>query len=117
HVMTSLLLLGVSASDLCSKTPADASLRVEARTFEVLLPVVACLFVFGSVVKQMKNFFVTRLLFLGIGIVRLQRDLFKDRAAWPLSLLVIGFLLMLAASNFGLIKRGGRLAAQRLRRH
>jgi hypothetical protein len=37
--------------------------------------------------------------------VRLQQDLFRDRAAWPLALLVIGFLLMLAAANLDRIKR------------
>jgi hypothetical protein len=56
-----------------------AGCRFAARgaRFEVLLPVVVCLFVFGSVRKQMKNFFATILLFLAIGIVRLQQDLFK----------------------------------------
>jgi hypothetical protein len=108
HVMTPLLLLGLTASNLWEQSPADSSLRIEARLFEVLLPFVACLFVFGSVAKQMKNFFVTGLLFLGIGIVRLQRDLFRDRAAWPLALIAIGFLLMLAAANYDSIKRAAR---------
>jgi len=62
----------------------------------------------------MKNFFVTGLLFLGIGIVRLQQDLFRDRAAWPLALLVIGFLLMLAAANLDSIKRSARQAAKKI---
>src|SRR5262247_3743975 len=108
HVMASLLLLGLTASDLWEKSPANNSVRLEARLFEVLLPFVSCIFVFGSVTKQMKNFFVTGLLFLGIGVVRLQQDLFKDRAAWPLALLVIGFLLMLAAANQDPIKRAAR---------
>ncbi|HEY7180967.1 MAG TPA: protein kinase, partial [Blastocatellia bacterium] len=86
HVMTPLLLLGLAASNLWERSPADNSLRLETRFFEVFLPFVACLFVFGSVAKQMKNFFVTGLLFLGIGVVRLQQDLFRDRAAWPLAL-------------------------------
>jgi serine/threonine protein kinase len=116
HVMTPLLLLGLTASNLWEQSPADSSLRLEARLFEVLLPFVACLFVFGSVAKQMKNFFVTGLLFLGIGIVRLQRDLFRDRAAWPLALLVIGFLLMLAAANYDSIKRAARRNQRRSRR-
>jgi hypothetical protein len=105
HVMTSLLLLGMKASDLWEQSPANNNLRLEARIFEVLLPLVACFFVFGSVSKQMKNFFVAGLLFLGIGIVRLQHHLLRDRAAWPLSLLVFGFLLMLAAANHDSIKR------------
>ncbi len=116
HVMASLLLLGMTASDLWEQSPENNNLRFEARVFEVLLPLVACLFVFGSVVKQMKNFFVTGLLFLGIGIIRLQQDLFKDRAAWPLSLLVIGFLLMLAAANHDSIKRTARQAAKKFLR-
>jgi hypothetical protein len=58
---------------------------------------------------------VTGLLFLGIGIVRLQQDLFKDRAAWPLALLVIGFLLMLAAANLDRIKRAARRNRRRER--
>jgi len=114
HVMASLLLLGMAASGLWEQSPANNNLRLEARIFEVLLPAVACLFIFGSVVKQMKNFFVTGLLFLGIGVIRLQQDLFKDRAAWPLSLLVIGFLLMLAAANHDLIKRAVRRAAKKI---
>jgi serine/threonine protein kinase len=116
HVMTPLLLLGMTASNLWEQSPTDNSLRLEARLFEVLLPVVACLFVFGSVAKQMKNFFVTGLLFLGIGIVRLQQNLFRDRAAWPLALLVIGFLLMLAAANYDSVKRAAHRAASRYRK-
>jgi serine/threonine protein kinase len=114
HVMTSLLLLGISASHLWSQSSADNSLRIEARTFEVLLPVVACLFVFGSVIKQMKNYFVTGMFFLWIGIVRLQQDLFQDRAIWPLSLLVAGFLLMVVAPNYDSIKRVARRAAKKI---
>jgi hypothetical protein len=53
HLMTPLLLLGMTASNLWEQSPADGSLRLEARIFEVLLPFVACLFIFGSVAKQM----------------------------------------------------------------
>jgi hypothetical protein len=114
--MTPLLLLGLTASSLWEQSPADSSLRLEARLFEVLLPFVACLFVFGSVAKQMKNFFVTGLLFLGIGVVRLQQDLFRDRAAWPLALLVTGFSLMLAAANLDPIKKAARRVAKKFSR-
>jgi len=98
HILTSLLMLGLAAS--------NDSLRREARLFEILLPVAACLFVFGSIPKQMKNFFVSGLVFLAIGIVRLQRDLFRDRAVWPLFLLVLGLVLMLAAANYSSLKMG-----------
>ncbi len=107
HVMTSVLLLGLAASERwhqLSKSPTVGELKSEARFFEILLPAVACLFVFGSIPKQMKNFFATGLLFLAIGIIRLQQDLFKDRAAWPISLLFIGFLLMLVAINYAPMK-------------
>jgi len=105
HVMTSLLLLGIAASNRWEESLEIDALRVEARTFEVILPLVACAFVFASIPKQMKNFFATGLLFLAIGIVRLQQDLFKDRAAWPIGLLLVGLLLMLAAANYSTLTR------------
>jgi hypothetical protein len=94
HVLTSLLLLGLAATERFKQSP------VEARCFEILLPAAACCFVFGGIPKQMKNFFASGLLFLAIGIVRLQQHLFKDQWAWPLSLLVAGVLLMLGAANY-----------------
>jgi serine/threonine protein kinase len=90
HVLVSLYLLGLSAPEK----------QFEARVFEVLLPVAAAAFVFGSIPKQMKNFFASGLLFLAIGLVRLQQDLFKDRVYWPVSLLAAGILLMLAAARW-----------------
>jgi serine/threonine-protein kinase len=104
HVMTSLLLLGLAASDLWDKSPGDVALKHEARIFEFLLPIVACLFVFGSIPKHMKNFLASGLVFLAIGIVRLQQDFFKDRAAWPVLLLWAGVLLMAAAANYSSIR-------------
>jgi hypothetical protein len=104
HVLTSILLLGLAASDRWDKSIADASLRHEARFFEILLPVAACLFVFGSVPKQMKNVFATGLIFLAIGITRLQMDLFKERMSWPISLLITGVFLMVLAANYTPIK-------------
>lgn len=104
HVMTSLLLLGLAATSRWQAASSDATLRFEARLFEWLLPAAACLFVFGSVPKQMKNFFATGLVFLAIGLVRLQQNLFRDRGAWPLSLLVLGLALMLAAANYSALR-------------
>ncbi len=100
HVLTSLWLLGLNASDRWAQSPQDAGMRVEARVLEVLLPALAAVFVFGSIPKQMKNFFATGLLFLAVGVIRLQQDLFKERAAWPVALLVVGLALMLAAANY-----------------
>jgi len=79
-------------------------MRFEARFFEILLPLAACLFVFGSIPKQMKNFFATGLLFLAIGIIFLQWDLFENHTLWPFSLLVLGLTLMFLASNYARIK-------------
>jgi predicted Ser/Thr protein kinase len=100
HVLTSLLLLGLAASDLWEKSPSSAPLRHEARFFEIVLPLAASLFVFGSVPRQLKNFLATGLLFLAVGIVRLEQEFFKQRATWPLGLLGAGLLLMLAAANY-----------------
>jgi predicted Ser/Thr protein kinase len=101
HVLTPLLLLGINA-----KTPT------EARIFEWLLPAAACVFVFASIPRQMKNFFVSGLLFLAIGVFRLQQEVFPDRARWPVFLLAAGLCLMLAAAHYAPIK----VALQRWRR-
>ena len=95
HVMTSLLLLGLSA-----RTPREAHL------LEWLLPAAACVFVFASIPRQMKNFFVTGLLFFAIGVFRLQQEVFRDHAVWPLILLVTGITLMVAAANYAPLKVG-----------
>jgi hypothetical protein len=113
HVLTSILLLGIEATHRWNDAPARVDLRREARFFEFLLPATACFFVVGSVPKQMKNFFISGLLFLGVGIVRLQQDFFKDRAVWPLLLLATGLLLMFAAAHYPSL----RLLAARLLRH
>jgi hypothetical protein len=93
HVMTSLWLLGMAA-----KGP------LEARVLEWMLPGVAAVFVFGSIPRQMKNFFVSGLVFLAIGAYRLQQNVFPGRAAWPVGLLAAGMALMLAAANYAPIK-------------
>jgi hypothetical protein len=68
------------------------------------------LFVLGSIPKQMKNFFASGMLFLAIGLVRLQQNFFRDRAWWPISLLFTGLLLMAAAARYAPLK----MALQRL---
>lgn len=95
HVMTSLLLLGIYA-----RTPREAHL------FEWLLPTVACVFVFGSIPRQMKNFFASGLLFFAIGVFRLQQEIFHERAIWPVLLLLAGLALMIAASNYAPLRVG-----------
>lgn len=92
HVLTSLLLLGLSAS--------EKSLLTEARLLEWLLPAAAIVFVFAGIPRQMKNFFASGLLFLAIGIVRLQRDYFKDQSLLPIVLVAAGLSLMLAAAYY-----------------
>jgi uncharacterized membrane protein len=93
HVMTSLWLLGMNANT-----------RVEERTLEWLLPAVACVFVFGSIPRQMKNFFASGLLFLAIGVYRLQQDVFPNHGGWPVFLLATGLALMVAAANYAPLK-------------
>jgi hypothetical protein len=96
HVMTSLLLLGMAAR--------DDQRFAEARLFEWLLPAVACVFVFASIPRQMKNFFVSGLVFFAIGVYRLQQNAFSGRAVWPVTLLATGLLLMVAATNYAPLK-------------
>ncbi len=104
HVLTSLLLLGLTASELWEESPADPALRFEARFFEVILPLVACLFIFGSIPRQLKNFLAVGMLFLAIGLIRLQQDLFREAAWWPLFLLLAGMLLMLGAAHYSWLR-------------
>lgn len=113
HILTSLLLLGQAASNRWYGAIGDIGLRHEARFFEILLPVAACLFIFGSIPKQMKNFLATGLLFLAIGIIRLQQELFAGHAAWPVTLLLAGLLLMVLAANYPAL----RSLSARLMRH
>jgi hypothetical protein len=105
HIMMSLLVLGVAATNRWHETPDDASLRFEARVFEVLLPLVACVFVFGSISKQMKNYLASGLLFLAVGIIRLQQEMFEDRSLWPIGLVSLGFVVMLLAANYTAVRR------------
>jgi len=104
HILTSLLSLGIRASDRWHKSTQDLSLKHEARTFEILLPLLACVFIYASIPKQMKNYFVTGALFLGIGIVRLQQDIFQGQARWSIVLLLLGSALMFAATRYSFIK-------------
>jgi hypothetical protein len=52
----------------------------------------------------MKNFFVSGMLFLAIGIYRVQQEVFPGRAFWPVSLVVAGLALMLAATNYAALR-------------
>jgi hypothetical protein len=93
----------MDATDLWQGPKGNPAYRLEARAFEFVLPAAACVFVFASIPKQMKNYFVWGLGFLAIGLVRLQQDFFKDWAPWPISLLIIGLLLMTAAARYSRI--------------
>jgi Protein kinase domain len=106
HILTSLLSLGIRASDRWQSSVEDLSLKHQARAFEILLPLIACVFIYSSIPKQMKNYLVTGTLFLGVGIVRLQQDIFQDQARWSILLLILGLLLMLAATRYSTIKMG-----------
>jgi serine/threonine protein kinase len=111
HVLTSLLFLHIVAYGKWQD--GEAAMRSDARFFEILLPLAASLFVFGSIPKQMKNFFATGLLFLAVGILCLQNDVFKNNAAWPVILLITGVFLMYVSVNYTQV----RLAiARRFRR-
>jgi serine/threonine-protein kinase len=96
HVLLPLLGLGVAA--------LEEKHLGEARLYEWLLPTLACTFVFASIPRQMKNFFVSGLLFFAVGVYRLQQNVFPNRAIWPVTLLATGLLLMLAATNYAPIK-------------
>jgi len=110
HVLTSLLLLGLNATERAEANGAAASLLREARLFEVLLPATALVFVFWSISKQMKNYLATGLVFLAVGLIRLQQNSLRDQVAWPLVLLVAGVMLMLWGARYSSVRAAaGRL--------
>lgn len=96
HVLTPLWILGIKAMELWQENPLDGAKQMEARIWEVLLPAIAALFVFYSIPRQMKNYLAVGMIFLAIGIIRLEKDLLQGYISWPLLLLLNGFLLMLA---------------------
>jgi len=104
HVLTSLLFLGLEASQRWYRHRDDLLMKREARTFEILVPVMACAFIYGSIRKQMKNYFVVGMIFLAIGLVRLQQDIFKQQSRWPILLLILGAVLMVSATRYAAIK-------------
>jgi hypothetical protein len=106
HVLTSLLFLGLTATERWQGHLDDLAMKREARVFEILVPVMACAFVYGSIGKQMKNYFVVGMIFLAIGLVRLQQDIFKEQSRWPILLLILGALLMIGATRYSAIKMG-----------
>jgi hypothetical protein len=116
HILFPLLLLGLEATRLWGESPGSVALHREARIFEVLLPAIAGLFVFLSVPKQMKNYLGTGMLFLAIGIVRLQQNWLKDKVAWPIFLLVAGVLVMLLAARYATVRATLRRLWRRARR-
>jgi serine/threonine protein kinase len=104
HVLTSLFFLGLAATDRWKGQQNDLSMKREARVFEMLLPAAALVFVYGSIRKQMKNYFVVGMIFLAIGLVRLQEDIFEQKSRWPILLLILGSLLMVSATRYSAIK-------------
>jgi hypothetical protein len=104
HILVPLLLLGIEATRLWNADPASHALHREARIFEVLLPSVACLLIFLSIPKQMKNYLGTGMLFLAVGIIRLQQNWLHDKVSWPIFLLAAGISLMFGAARFSAIR-------------
>jgi serine/threonine-protein kinase len=101
HVLMSLFFLGLSARS-----------HFEQRVFDWLLPAAACVFVFLSIPRQMKNFLASGLVFFAIGVFRLQQNVFPGHGGWPVMLLASGLALMIAAANYAPL----RLAVVRMMR-
>jgi hypothetical protein len=95
HILIPLWVLSITAMDRWNEGTAVSALRFEARLLEVLLPVVAAIFVYYSIDRQMKNYLASGMIFLAVGVIRLEEDWLRGHAAWPLALIINGFLLML----------------------
>ncbi|GAC1616233.1 MAG: hypothetical protein PVS2B2_10800 [Candidatus Acidiferrum sp.] len=104
NVLTSVLFLEFAAYSRWQDSLEDLHLKREARFFEILLPLLGCAFVYGSIPKQMKNYFVSGMVFLTFGLLMLQVDIFEREARWPVILLILGLLLMFFATRYSAIK-------------
>jgi serine/threonine protein kinase len=115
HVLTSVALLELAAIGRWHDKIDDLALKHEARLFEYLLPLLAVVFVYASIWKQMKNYFVVGILYLGIALIVLQTDRFEGRARLSLFLLLLGTLAMYGATRYSSIKMAlGRMARLRV---
>ena len=85
HVLTSIALLELAAIDRWHHKTADLALKHEARLFEYLLPMLAIVFVYASIWKQMKNYFVAGILYLAVALILLQTDRFEGLARLSIS--------------------------------
>jgi serine/threonine protein kinase len=104
HVLTSLFFLSAAAWERWQDHLPDLAMKKEARSFEVILPVTACAFVFASIWKQMKNYFVVGMVFLAAGLIHVQQDMFKEKSVWSIVLLLAGSILMISATRYSSIK-------------
>jgi hypothetical protein len=103
HVLVSIWSLGNHAMNQWKGPEGevlDLAYRFEARFFEVLLPCLACAFVYLSIPRQMKNFFVWGMVFLAIGVVNLQNDIFANRRAWLICLMLGGLAIMFLSTHY-----------------
>lgn len=98
HVLISLLLLSISAADA-------EGMRGEKILFDELLTAAAAGFVFLGIPKQMKNFLASGLLFLAVGLVRLQQDVLRGAGWWPVLVLAGGLAAMVAAARYPALAR------------
>jgi hypothetical protein len=115
HVLTSVALLELAAIDRWHDDIENLALKHEARLYEYLLPALAVVFVYASIWKQMKNYFVVGILYLGAAMIILQTDRFEGRARLSIFLLVVGTLAMYAATRYSTIKMAlARLMRPRL---
>jgi hypothetical protein len=89
------LVDAIAAMDRWKENPAISDLKFEARLLEVLLPAVTALFIYYSIARQMKNYLGRGMIFLAVGLIRLEQDWLRGNAAWPIALIINGFLLML----------------------
>ena len=104
HVLMSVVLLEMAAIDRWHEEIDNLAFKHEARFFEYLLPALAVLFIYASIWKQMKNYFVVGILYLAAALILLQNDPFEGRARLSLFLLVLGILAMYGATRYSTIK-------------
>jgi len=104
HVLTSVFLLELAANGRWHGQIGNLALKREARFFEYLLPTLAIGFVYASIWKQMKNYFVVGILYLALGLIGLQAEPYEGQARLAIFLLILGTLAMYVATRYSRIK-------------
>jgi hypothetical protein len=75
----------------------DSPFKAHNIVYRILLPITSLGFVLGSVMRQMKSFFFSGLIGIASSIHSFTINYFEEYFSWPIFLISIGIIWMLAS--------------------